>query len=98
MDTLEHDKNANAASVARQFGLPPRILQRRLHGLGLRTPQSSINQALMEQEEEVIHLYIARLDKLDHYAHEFMIINAANYLLREAHFYNNYAHLYHSIY
>ena len=72
----------NAAKAAVAFGIPVRLLQKRVRESGSRFDRSAINKAFNEAQEETLSQYIKRLDRIEMLSIAGMIQSSVNYLLK----------------
>ncbi len=82
---LHDGRYSNPTAAARAFGVPLRIVQRRLQETGSRSTRPPTNRALSEEHEQSIRDYIQRLDEQNISVKLSMIQAAANYLLQQSH-------------
>ena len=72
-------------AAAKSHNVAPRTVQRRVQGMGSRSPRTPLNRALNPEKEQAIRNYLKRLDDAAISATLSMLRGAANYLLKRSH-------------
>ncbi len=77
---------STSIEAAKAYNVAPRMVQRRLKGMGSRSSRTSPNRALNPQQEQAMQNYLKRPDDAGISAKLSMLRGVANHLLKRSHF------------
>ena len=85
INALHDGDYSNPTASAREFGVNPKPVQRRLRGGALKSSRLPTNKALNFEQEQAIRDYIKQLDEQNVSAKVSMIRATASYIFAKSH-------------